>query len=689
VRRSKIVLERNPNHRGYELDVRYANPDDPWDKAAIEALRGKRLPLLDRVEIYPIEEEQPRYLAFVNREHDLLDETPFEFIEQIMPNGKLAPALAKAGVRVFVEQAPETTYDLFNIDDATLGGYTPDKVALRRAMVLAHDRDQELGIVRKGQAVAAQTPVPPGVVGFDPAFLSHQQDHDPARAKALLDMFGYVDKDGDGWRDLPGGKPLRISYKYNTGSQEQRQLALLWVKSMAEIGIRVDATAVQFADLLQDKRVGKFQMASSAWTADYPDAQNFLQLLYGPNIGQSNEARFKLPEYDKTYEKSQRFPDGAERSQLYREMNRLILAYAPWRLGVHRVFKPPAVPLGEGLQEAPDPLYQLQIPGCRRGGAAGRPRSLTMTAYVVRRLWQMIPTLAGVILLIFFLFNWVGGDPAQVLAGKISNPEQIANIRKQLGVDEPYWYQLWVFVKQVFTFDFGRSWSTNEEVSRILLTRVGPTLTIMVPVLIIETTLAVTFAIMVAYVRGTLTDRMIMIVCTTAMSISFLVYIIVFQWLFGFILGWFPVQGWSESFWKNLSTYAPLPILLAVAVGLAPQLRLYRSFFLEEINQDYVRTARAKGLPEKKVMMKHVLRNALIPILTNIGIYLPSVFVGSFLLEVFFSIPGLGREIITAVNRSDFPVIKAVTVYLAMLTMIINLLVDVMYKFVDPRVSFK
>jgi len=208
-------------------------------------------------------------------------------------------------------------------------------------------------------------------------------------------------------------------------------------------------------------------------------------------------------------------------------------------------------------------------------------------------------------------------------------------------------------------------------------------------VLLIETTLAVTFAIMVAYVRGTLTDRLIMIVCTVAMSVSFLVYIIVFQWLFGFILGWFPVQGWSESFWKNLFTYAPLPIMLAVAVGLAPQLRLYRSFFLDEINQDYVRTARAKGVPEKTVMMKHVLRNAMIPILTNIGISLPGVFVGSFLLEVFFSIPGLGREIITAVNRSDFPVIKAVTVYLAVLTMVINLLVDVMYKYVDPRVSFK
>jgi peptide/nickel transport system permease protein len=312
-----------------------------------------------------------------------------------------------------------------------------------------------------------------------------------------------------------------------------------------------------------------------------------------------------------------------------------------------------------------------------------------VTAYFLRRLWQMIPTLAGVILLIFFLFNAVGGDPAQVLAGKISNPEQIANIRKQLGVDEPYWYQLWVFVKQVFTFDFGRSWSTNEEVSRIILTRVGPTLTIMVPVLFIETTLAVLFAIMVAYVRGSITDRAIMIICTTAMSISFLVYIIVAQWLFGFKLGWFPVQGWSESFTKNLVTYAPLPIMLAIFVGLAPQLRLYRSFFLDEINQDYVRTARAKGLAEKTVMLKHVLRNAMIPILTNIGIYLPGLFVGSFLLEVFFSIPGLGREVVNAVNRSDFPVIKAVTVYLAMLTMIINLAVDMLYKVVDPRVSFK
>jgi peptide/nickel transport system permease protein len=312
-----------------------------------------------------------------------------------------------------------------------------------------------------------------------------------------------------------------------------------------------------------------------------------------------------------------------------------------------------------------------------------------MTAYIVRRLWQMIPTLLGVVLLIFFLFNWVGGDPSQVLAGKISNPDEIANIRKQLGVDQPYWRQLLIFGEQIVTGDFGRSWSTNERVSHIFETRIGPTLTIMVPIMLLETTLGIVFALGVAYVRGSLTDRAIMIACTVAMSISFLVYIIVGQWLFGFLLGWFPVQGWSDSFWRNLVEYAPLPVILALMVSIAPTLRLYRSFFLDEINQDYVRTARAKGLSETTVMFKHVMRNAMIPILTNVAIALPSLMIGSFLLEKFFSIPGLGREVITAVERSDFPVIKAITVYLAVFTMLLNLVVDVMYKWVDARVEFK
>ena len=359
VRRSKIVLERNPNHRGYELDVRYADTSDPWDRAAIDELAGKRLPLLDRVEIYPIEDEQPRFLAFLNKEHDILDEMPAAFINQVLPNGKLAPALAKQGVKVFREEQPEFTYDVFNMNDTVdghenpVGGYTPDRVALRRAMVLAHDIDREISIIRNGQAIPAQSPIPPGVVGYDPAFRASGQNYDPARAKALLDMTGYVDRDGDGWREQPDGRPLVVDYKYNAGSQANRQLAELWVKSMADVGIRMQATAVQFVDLLKDKKVGHFEVSGSAWIADYPDAQNFLQLLYGPNTDQSNEASFKLADYDRLYVQSQALPPGPERNALYREMIRLMLVWAPFRLGVHRIFNHLIYPWVKGYKKHP------------------------------------------------------------------------------------------------------------------------------------------------------------------------------------------------------------------------------------------------------------------------------------------------------------------------------------------------
>jgi peptide/nickel transport system permease protein len=301
----------------------------------------------------------------------------------------------------------------------------------------------------------------------------------------------------------------------------------------------------------------------------------------------------------------------------------------------------------------------------------------------------MIPTLAGVILFVFFLFKFFGGDPAEILGGLLATPEQIQAIRQQLGLNDPWYVQLWIFVKSIFTLNWGNSWATGEAISNIFRTRLPATLTVALPILILETLLAIVAAMAVAYVRGSLTDRAIMIITTVALSISFLVYIIVGQWLFGFYLGWFPVQGWSDSFWTNLTHYAVLPIILAVFVSLAPYTRLYRSFFLDEINQDYVRTARAKGVGENRVLFVHVLRNAMIPVLTNISLQLPGVFIGSFLIETFFSIPGLGREVLLAVNRSDYPVIQAMTVYLAVLTMIINLAADILYRAVDPRVVLK
>ena len=312
-----------------------------------------------------------------------------------------------------------------------------------------------------------------------------------------------------------------------------------------------------------------------------------------------------------------------------------------------------------------------------------------MAAYVVRRLWQMVPTLAGVILLVFFLFNWVAGDPATIQAGLVSDKEQIANIRRQLGLDLSYPEQLWRFVQQVLTFDFGASWTTGESVSRIFATRLGPSLTVLVPLLVLETGFALLLALAVARVRGTLSDRVVMIVCTAGMSISILVYIIVGQYWLAYKLGWFPVQGWSEQGWRNLLVYAPLPVLLGFIVSLAPNVRLFRTFILDEIDQDYVRTARAKGLSESRTLLVHVLRNAMVPVITFVISNLPGLLIGAFLIERFFSIPGIGREIILAVERSDFPVIKAVTIYVAMATMVFNLVGDLLYKLVDPRVRIE
>ncbi len=312
-----------------------------------------------------------------------------------------------------------------------------------------------------------------------------------------------------------------------------------------------------------------------------------------------------------------------------------------------------------------------------------------MTAYILRRLWQMAPTMLGVIFLVFFLFNWVGGDPAYILAGKMSNPEQIANIRTQLGIDQPYYVQLWIFIKQIVTFNFGNSWSTGETVSSIIGTRLGPSLTVLIPLTIIETAIAIALALAIAFKRGSVTDRAVMIACTVGMSVSILVYIIVGQYFFAYQLSLFPVQGWGNSFSENLFRYSILPILIALAVGVAPNLRLFRTFVLDEVNQDYVRTARAKGVSESRVKWVHVLRNAAIPIITHVMSNLPALLIGAFLIERFFSIPGIGREVILAVERSDFPVIKAITVYVAAATMLFNLLTDLLYQAVDPRVQLK
>ncbi len=334
LRGSKMVLEANPSYR--EVHFNSVAGNDPLDQAIVAANNGKRLPIIGRVEIYIIEEAQPRWLAFLNKEHDFLERLPNEFANLAMPGGKLAPNLTKQGIILTRLEEPDLTYTYFNMEDPVVGGYSREKIALRRAISLAYNSEAEIRILRKNQAIRAQAPIAPGIAGYDPDFRSPFAEYNPAKAKGLLDLFGYTDRDGDGYRDLPNGKPLSLEYGSST-TLVDRQFDELWKKSMEAVGIRITFKKAKWPDLLKQSKLGKLQIKGSAWHADYPDADNFLQLLYGPNAGQANDARFKLPAFDRLYEEATRLPDSPERNRLYRELTKLMLVYAPWKLGVHRM----------------------------------------------------------------------------------------------------------------------------------------------------------------------------------------------------------------------------------------------------------------------------------------------------------------------------------------------------------------
>lgn len=313
-----------------------------------------------------------------------------------------------------------------------------------------------------------------------------------------------------------------------------------------------------------------------------------------------------------------------------------------------------------------------------------------MLGYIIRRLWQMIPTLFGVMVLVFVIFNWVGGDPSYILAGKRLSPESLAAIRAQLGLDQSLPAQFWLFVKQVAHLDFGLSWSLQQPVNRILGERIVPSIILTGTLLVAELCTALPIAVLVAYNRAKLVDRVVTIVCTVAMSVSSLAYIIVGQYVLAYQMDWFPVQGWfDDSLLRSWLVFVPLPLIIGLAVAIAPDVRFYRSFVVEELQQDYVRTARAKGLSERVVLFRHVLRNALIPVVTTVASSLPFLVLGSMLLERFFGIPGMGNELLNAVDKSDFPIIKAITITIAVSTMVFNLLADILYKWIDPRVELK
>jgi ABC-type transport system substrate-binding protein len=334
-RSSRIVLERNPSFREEYWNAE-APVGDKEAEAIVKRLKGKRLPLLDRVEIAIIEEPQPRWLAFLNEEHDFIERVPEEFATKAFPGGKLAANLARRGLQMDRLTRLELTYSYFNMDDPIVGGYAPEKVALRRALVMGYDNDEERNVVRKGQAMVARSPISPGCYGYDEGFFSDTNAYDPGRARALLDLYGYKDVDGDGLRELPDGKPLKIVFN-SAPDGLQRNLAELWLKNAKALGINMEARFAKWPDLLKESNVGKLQMWSLGWSTVTPDAESFHLMLYGPNRGQANRSRFAHAPYDRLFEQAKRTPHGPARDAVWREANRVFLAYAPWKLGMHRI----------------------------------------------------------------------------------------------------------------------------------------------------------------------------------------------------------------------------------------------------------------------------------------------------------------------------------------------------------------
>ncbi|HZQ63495.1 MAG TPA: ABC transporter substrate-binding protein [Casimicrobiaceae bacterium] len=325
-RGQKIVLEANPGFR----DERYPDSSDPADKPFVSKLRGKRMPFVGRIDISIIEESNPRWLAFEQKDLDFV-QVPVDLVPNVLDaHNKLQPRLAQQGITLNRGIQPSVTYMYFNMEDPVVGGYTPDRVALRRAIGMAYNLDEEIRIIRQGQGIAATQVVPPEMSGHNPKFDGHTP-YNPVAAKALLDKFGYVDRDKDGWRDLPDGSPLLLKIASPTSAID-RQFDELWQRSLRNVGIRVEFVKQKWPDLLKMGRLGQLQMWQLGNIATSPEGFQFLGLLYGGYAGFSNLSRFKLKEFDELYEKARAMPDNPERTKLLYRMSELVSVYAPWKL---------------------------------------------------------------------------------------------------------------------------------------------------------------------------------------------------------------------------------------------------------------------------------------------------------------------------------------------------------------------
>jgi ABC-type transport system substrate-binding protein len=355
-RSSRVILERNPGYREVRYDAKPA-PDDAEGQEILAKLKGRRLPMVDEVDIAVIEEFQPQWLSFLNRQVDALATStghlPSQFANEAAPGRKLAPSLARQGVRMYENLAADNAFTYFNMNDPMVGGNAPAQIALRRAISLAYDVYEEIRLIRRGRAIPGQSPITPHVSGYDSNFKTEMSDHDPARARALLDLYGFVDRDGDGFRERPDGSRLELVMA-SEPEQIYRQYNELWQKSMHAVGIRIRFNTQQWPENLKAADAGKLMMWQLGESASSSDGQDALARMYGPLAGNNNLARFQLDEFDRLFERVQVLPDGPERAALFRQAQRLAVAYMPYKIHVHRIHTDLAYPWVYGFRR---PLF--------------------------------------------------------------------------------------------------------------------------------------------------------------------------------------------------------------------------------------------------------------------------------------------------------------------------------------------
>ncbi len=337
-RSSEIVLERSPSYREvhYE-DEAHPEPGDAEGQALLARFKGRRLPLVDQVAVAIIEENQPRWLSFLNKQFDFIERMPEEFVNVAMPGGKLAPNLAAQGMVGYRTLGPEIVLTMYNMEDPLVGGYSPEKVALRRAINLGIDIAREIAIPRRGQGEPAHSPIVPHTTGYSAAFKSEMGEYSPAKARALLDLYGYVDRNGDGWREQPDGSPL-VLLRATQPDSTSRQLDEVMQKNMTAIGLKMEFRPAKWPENLKAAQAGKLMMWGVASGASQLDGQGALLRLYGPSAGGGNLARFKYAEFDALYDRMLVLPDGPERDALFVQAKRMAVAWAPYKNHLHRYY---------------------------------------------------------------------------------------------------------------------------------------------------------------------------------------------------------------------------------------------------------------------------------------------------------------------------------------------------------------